>query len=803
MTLMSGFRWTIFCLLLLRRRISALGDGMQCSVAPAGALHPVQALLEQFEAGLGCAARESGDKETRVITVGEMKNTSDNKVVLVLKGSLSPLRSVHLLLSSRSPVRWVLESEGLPSDLPLLVQVSSNSSVESRRLRLEVRPAPWLPTRPRALHRWALKRHGGLSSLTHLARGNRVYVRLGEDPELPAACRLQPTFLSESYVTSHLRPQKVLGCRPGQAQDSAEVHVVKLHSAGSSLCGSLQVEVIVSLLPPLATSPPQQIVLILGSSAPVNWAVTARGLQGHVVVHSSNSVSPPYPPEPDLLLSTTLVPDLANVPDLLLWARNQGYSQVTSYTEAGLANRFLIQLAGAGTGLNAGSVSPDLPTTVSDVFSDELPVLNPRGGAEERRLRELLSAGPGSEDRLAVQCEDGRLSVSVDQVVLQSLSVPVSAVTLQDPTCQAQSNGSHFLLVFPVISCGTEGFLQQQPGAVQYRNMVLLWRDKPKASAKRRPLAIDFTCWTPDPSTLHPGPPDGGDGEESRREGLTPGSAVDPLPEPGKSAPSTTTRHGPLLQLELFVSESYERTHSAPCVVAADHRVYAKISAEGLDSAEVNSCFVSAHPDPKTSPVWDVIRQGCAAEPSLMLVEAEEEEEGGDEDKSLPRKTKAKASLREAGGSLRFSFIVRPIHSQTMQFLHCSVWLCVSDSAQEEDRARAGVRGGCPSGPPIPPLVPPTHKSRCETRNLSRPMVVTRAPGSKPAFGQRTKRLSPLSAPDQEEEHHPVMRTGPVMGIISAAFLLGVGLMVALWCLCAHTGGRPAAPEGGSPGDQP
>lgn len=63
--------------------------------------------------------------------------------------------------------------------------------------------------------------------------------------------------------------------------------------------------------------------------------------------------------------------------------------------------------------------------------------------------------------------------------LLQSLSVPVASVTLRDSSCQAQSNGSHFLLVFPVISCGTEGLLLRQPRRVQYKNMVRweTWKD--------------------------------------------------------------------------------------------------------------------------------------------------------------------------------------------------------------------------------------------------------------------------------------------------------------------------------------
>lgn len=58
----------------------ALREGLGCSVAPAGPLHPVQALLERFEAGVGCSAREIGNKETHVVAVGRETNSPDNKV---------------------------------------------------------------------------------------------------------------------------------------------------------------------------------------------------------------------------------------------------------------------------------------------------------------------------------------------------------------------------------------------------------------------------------------------------------------------------------------------------------------------------------------------------------------------------------------------------------------------------------------------------------------------------------------------------------------------------------------------------
>lgn len=134
---------------------------MRCSTpAPVGELHPVQGLLERFEAGPGCAARELGNKETHVIAVGRLTNSPENKVTsrleemeekhsirwflktlsvaqmtpvllcpqvrVVLKplsASPFPFRAVQLLLSSRLPLSWWLEAERLPANLPVLVQV--------------------------------------------------------------------------------------------------------------------------------------------------------------------------------------------------------------------------------------------------------------------------------------------------------------------------------------------------------------------------------------------------------------------------------------------------------------------------------------------------------------------------------------------------------------------------------------------------------------------------------------------------------------------------------------------------------
>ncbi|XP_076739075.1 transforming growth factor beta receptor type 3 isoform X2 [Maylandia zebra] len=821
---LSGLGWTLFLLSFLLEHPEAQSGELHCSVAgPVGARHPVQGLLERFEAGPGCAARERGNKETHVIALRRVTNSPENKVTVLMKPlslSPSPMRVVHLVLISKVPVTWWLEAERLPSNLQVLVQVSSNASVQSSALRLHVQTVHSLPFRPRALHRWVLKHHGNLSSLTHSSHGNRVYLQLGEDPNLPAVCQLQSMFISRNYMTSDLQPQEVHGCahlNVGGA--SPEVHVIKLHSSGSGLCGSMQVEVTVSLVPPVADSRAHKIVLILSSSVPVNWAITAHGIQGRISVHSSNSVSPPYPPEPGLTVASTLDPDLSSISDLLLWARESGFTTVTSYTEADLANHFVIRLAEGEAGK----------------FAVTNPLVARPPEAEERRLRQWLNggsrAGEGREG-FTVNCEGGRLSVTVDRSILQNLSVPMAAVTLRDLTCQAESNGSHFLLVFPVISCGTEGLLLGEPRGVQYKNMLLLWRDKPQTilslnetEKSKGPLGIRFSCFS-----AVPGPPSSAAANENVntvQTELVPWVPEGLWPTPDLSHfPTPRHRSGPVLLLELFVTDSYEQRRIGPCVITADQRVYVQISAKAplADVVEVKSCVVSSFSDPKKSPFWTVISNGCSSDPSLTFsakskheqeetednveaVEETEETEGlgngridqtGEKAESGGGRDKRTMSVREEIQPLRFSFILRPVYNDSMQFLHCSLRLCVSDTTIGEPMKET-IKNDCQGRPRMPLLLSRSPGHQCEIRNLSRPMVVTHpisslSPKMRNPTGQRIKRLSvtPLARPEPEHSNR-VVETGPVMGLVFAAFVMGVGLMGGLWFIYNYTAERPAS----------
>uniref|UniRef100_A0A8C9ZXK5 TGFBR3/Endoglin-like N-terminal domain-containing protein n=1 Tax=Sander lucioperca TaxID=283035 RepID=A0A8C9ZXK5_SANLU len=247
---------------------SAQGVAVRCSVAPVGALHPVHGLLERFEAGPGCAARERGNKETHVIAVRRVTNSPENKVTVLL----NPLVSASDVESRADFDQLTQRLKAGHIQKPYLTLNSMDGFFQSLYSCGSTRDT--LQVQVRQIVEKDLAKP---SSLLPVALS--LYMT---DPTLPAVCQLQSMFLSPNYMTSELQPQEVQGCADASAGGiSPEVHVLKLHSAGS---GSLQVEVIISLVP-LVASKMQTVVLILSSSVPINWAIVAPGVRGHVSVH--------------------------------------------------------------------------------------------------------------------------------------------------------------------------------------------------------------------------------------------------------------------------------------------------------------------------------------------------------------------------------------------------------------------------------------------------------------------------------------------------------------------------------------
>lgn len=117
-----------------------------------------------------------------------------------------------------------------------------------------------------------------------------------------------------------------------------------------------------------------------------------------------------------------------------------------------------------------------------------------------------------------------------------------------------------------------------------------------------------------------------------------------------------------------------------------------------VDAVQVRSCFVSPLSDPRKAPFWTVISNGCSSDPSLSFgaktKEEKEEDEKNEEEiaetggwekgrEEIKGTRMANNTQRVPGKEtrfLRFSFILRPVFNNPVQFLHLSVLLCLSNS---------------------------------------------------------------------------------------------------------------------------
>ncbi|TRY65468.1 hypothetical protein DNTS_030060 [Danionella cerebrum] len=291
-------------------------------------------------------------------------------------------------------------------------------------------------------------------------------------------------------------------------------------------------------------------------------------------------------------------------------------------------------------------------------------------------------------------------------------------------------------------------------------------------------------------------------------------AALAPAPAP---APPwlLEARAAPLLSMELFVTDAFEKRAVGPCVISAQERLYVQIMvvSAALEAVELQSCVVSPLSGPQAHRGWSIIKDSCPADASFALlslgrnIQRDEEDPEKPEHVQDPRSERwrnhgdealrglpesfrsgnlgeahqdgAEAPDGESLNPLRFSFVLQPVFNNSIQFLHCRLRVCSGGEG------RAGAPA-CADGTRVPPLTLTAASTQCEDRNLSRPVLVTSPAGFlAPPAGKLAQKPAEMSrqTPSPADE-------APVLLLVFGAFLMGLSLMGALWCIYTHTGRR-------------
>ncbi|XP_069335291.1 transforming growth factor beta receptor type 3 [Eulemur rufifrons] len=797
--------------------------GAQCELSPVNASHPVQALMESFTVLSGCASRGTTGlpQEVHVLnlrTADQGPGQPHREVTL----HLNPISSVHIhhkpvvfLLNSPQPLVWHLKTERLATGVSRLFLVSEGSVVQfssgNFSLTAETEERNF-PHGNEHLLNWARKEYGAVTSFTELKIARNIYIKVGEDQVFPPTCNIGKNFLSLNYLAEYLQPKAAEGCVLSSQPQDKEVHIIELITPNSNPYSAFQVDIIIDIRP--SQEDPEvvkNLILILKCKKSVNWVIKSFDVKGNLKVIAPNSIGFGKESERSMTMTKSIRDDIPSTQgNLMKWALDNGYSPVTSYTMAPVANRFHLRLENNEEMRDeeVHTIPPELRILLDP---GTLPALqNPpiRGGGgrsgglpfpfpdiSRRAWKEggedgiprprdpaipsiQLFPGPrepeevhGSMDvALSVKCDNEKMIVAVEKDSFQANGYPGMELTLLDPACKARMNGTHFVLESPLNGCGTRHRRSAPDGVVYYNSVVI-----------QVPSPGDSSGWPDGYEDLESGdngfPGDIDEGDISLfsrpeivvsfncslRQLRNPSSFQDQL-------------HGNItFNMELYNTDLFLVPSQGVFSVSENGQVYVEVSVTKADQElgfAIQTCFISPYSNPDRMSDYTIIENICPKDESVKFYS--------------PKRVRFPIPQAEMDKK-RFSFIFKPVFNTSLLFLQCELTLCTKKKDPQK----------------LPKCVPPDEACTSldasmiwammqNKKTFTKPLAVIHHEIESKEKGPSIKEPSPIPPPIFHG-----LDTLTVMGIAFAAFVIGALLTGALWYIYSHTGetaGRQQVP---------
>nr|XP_046247010.1 transforming growth factor beta receptor type 3 [Scatophagus argus] len=770
-----------------------------CELLPVGVGHPVHATLRSFTALSGCASRgtTSLPQEVHIINLrrhsSEGPHNSPAEVELHLKPIQSLLhhqKPLVFVLNSPQPLIWKIKTENLALGIKHTFHVSDGSEVQFQpgnfSLSCQIQNET-LPHGNEHLLNWAQKKYRAVTSFSELRMTQDIYIKVGEDTVFSDTCKIDSKFLSLNYLGGYVEPQASKGCVLSGPDKDREVHIIELQAPNSS--SAFQVDVIVELRPLEDDALLRRdVVLLLKCAKSVNWVIKAHNMIGKLDVVASDTISVSSSREGLVQVSKSPRQHLPSGSQALIkWAAEHGYSPVTSYTSTPVANHFNIRVRE--------------PDHLESMFPPELPILrdpSPRPGAGAGSRRSSLPfpfppSGPlppsfdarpwekGEPEELpgnlsvglSVQCEDTRMVVSIDKESLQANGFSHANLTLQDPTCKATVNATHYTLETPLSGCQTTVYPMQGSPMALHINAVLISQTEtkdgsggpldyedledlmfPKDPAEsERPLmeptehqyVIVFNCtYRKNQETSETLPR------------IVPGPGVQPEMQPVQNM---------TFNMELYDTLPFNNpSRQAFYTVTQNQQVFVEVTSTASDPElgfTLISCFISPNSNPSVASDYTLIRTVCPEDESV---------------KYYPQRDFP--VLRTQAEKKSFSFTFNSKFNMSLLFLHCEMSLCSKRFQGNQ---------------PLPPCLQPSEK--CDSLSLDNivVMMMNTKTFTKPLVVVDVSEKPEKTAPRPPQDPLPdntlyVLDTPTVVGIAFAAFVIGALLTGALWFIYSHTG---------------
>ncbi|XP_014405524.1 PREDICTED: transforming growth factor beta receptor type 3 isoform X2 [Myotis brandtii] len=746
----------------------------QCELSPVNASHPVQALMESFTVLSGCASR----------------------------GTTGLPQEVHVL-NLRGPD----PGPGQPQR-----EVSEGSVVQfsSRNFSLSAKTEERsFPHGNEHLLNWARKEYGAVTSFTELKIARNIYIKVGEDQVFPPACNIGKNFLSLNYLAEYLQPKAAEGCVISRQPRDKEVHIIELITPNSNPYSAFQVDIIIDIRP--SRKDPEvvkNLILILKCKKSVNWVIKSFDVKGSLKVVAPNSIGFGKESERSMIMTKSIRDDIPSTQEnLVRWALDNGYSPLTSYTVAPVANRFHLRLENNEEMRDeeVHTIPPELRILLDPGNLDNPPIRGgrgqsggfpfpfldiPRKGQKEGGEDGLpqpkdpvipglrLFPGPrepeevqGSMDvALSVKCDNEKMTVAVEKDSFQSNSYSGMELTLLDPNCKAKMNGTHFILESPLNGCGTR-HRRSAPDGVVYFNSIVIQVPSPGGSSGWPDGYEDLESG----DNGFPGDMDDGDTSHfSRPEIVVFNCSLRHVGNP-RSFQDSPNRNI-TFNMELYNTDLFLVPSQGVFSVAENGHIYVEVSVTKADQElgfAIQTCFISPNSNPDRMSDYTIIENICPKDDSVKFYN--------------PKRVHFPVPHAEIDKK-RFSFVFKPVFNTSLLFLQCELTLCTK---KEKDPQK------------LPKCVPPDEACTSLDASMIWAMMQNKKTFTKPLAVIHQEVESKGTSPNIKEPNPispPIFHgldTITVMGIAFAAFVIGALLTGALWYIYSHTGetaGRQQVP---------
>ncbi|XP_038600670.1 transforming growth factor beta receptor type 3 [Tachyglossus aculeatus] len=796
----------------------------ECALSPVNSSHPVQALLESFTVLSGCASRGTTGLPWEVHVLN-LRSPDDGPSQLEREVTLhlNPISSVHIhhkpiifLLNSPKPLTWKLKTERLAAGVTRHFFVSRGSLVqfEAGNFSQSATTAEkTFPQRNDQLLQWAQKEYGAVTSFTELKISRNIYIKVGEDQVFPPTCTIEKNFLSLNYLAGYLQPKPAEGCVMSSLPLEREVHVIELITPNSNPYSAFQVDIIVDIRPFRKDAHVvKNLALILKCKKSVNWVIKSFDVKGALEVIAPNSIGFGKENERSMSMKKSVRVDIPSTQESLIkWAFDHGYSPVTSYTMAPVANRFHLRLENneemsdeedhsippeLAILLGASTLpSPENPP-IRSPFPFPFPSINRKGKQEKGEEgsppgKDPIIQGPsiqllpspkqpeevqGRVDvALSVRCDDEKMIVAVGKDSLQANGYVGTELSLLDPDCKAKMNGTHFILESSLYACGTRR-RTSAPGSVVYYNSIVI-----QVSS-----SSDSSGWPNDYEDLEsgdngfPGDVDEGDSPFlskpeivvfncTRRQAGIPDGSHNSFLLPSEPHVRNVTFH-----MELYETDLFWVPVQGLFSVAENGPIYVEVSVTKADRElgfAIQTCFISPYSNPDRMSDYTIIENICPKDESVKFYNLQKV--------NFPL-------LHAQMEKKRFSFVFKPIFNTSLLFLQCELTLCT--------KKERGTQG-------LPKCILPDEACLSLDATTIWAMMQNKKTFTKPlaVIPQEERNKGPVG-PIPNKIPQPIFHgldTLTVVGIAFAAFVIGALLTGALWYIYSHTGetaGRQPVP---------